>query len=340
MTNPFKPSAGVVAAGADRPRAPTSTASGRRSPTVPGAPGRVSLFTGARGIGKTVMLNEVEDLYLAEGWLRISLTATSSLLAQLHRRSRDCSIPSRPDRADGSPASPPRAGSASTGRTPPTPTGDDLRRTVVALLDALGPAPRTAGHDRRGPRRGAHRLREVAALSQHLVREDRQFALAMAGLPSAVSNLLSDHVLTFLRRADRHDLCAHCWSTTSRTRSGTRSRATAAGSTPRRAPRRPPRPPRATRSWSSSSATRCGAPRRPTSITVDAVSRGVAVASSGCGSWSTRRALNDLSDVDREYLVAMAMDDGPSRVADVAHAARQERAVRQHLPGPARWPPG
>ena len=46
----------------------------------------------------------------------------------------------------------------------------------------------------------------MAALSQHLVREDRQFALAMAGLPTAVSNLLSDHVLTFLRRADRHDL--------------------------------------------------------------------------------------------------------------------------------------
>ncbi len=29
-------------------------------------------------------------------------------------------------------------------------------------------------------------------------------------------------------------------------------------------------------------------------------------------------ALNDLSDVDREYLVAMAVDDGPSRTADVA----------------------
>ena len=29
-------------------------------------------------------------------------------------------------------------------------------------------------------------------------------------------------------------------------------------------------------------------------------------------------ALNDLSDVDREFLAAMAVDDGPSRVADLA----------------------
>ena len=33
----------------------------------PGAPGRIALFTGARGIGKTVMLNEFEDAFLAVG---------------------------------------------------------------------------------------------------------------------------------------------------------------------------------------------------------------------------------------------------------------------------------
>lgn len=39
-----------------------------------------------------------------------------------------------------------------------------------------------------------------------MIPEDREFAVAMAGLPAAVSALLSDEVTTFLRRADKHVL--------------------------------------------------------------------------------------------------------------------------------------
>ena len=42
----------------------------------PGAPGRATLYTGARGSGKTVLLNEVEDRAQAAGWLVVSETAT------------------------------------------------------------------------------------------------------------------------------------------------------------------------------------------------------------------------------------------------------------------------
>ena len=49
-------------------------------------------------------------------------------------------------------------------------------------------------------------LRDLAATFQHLVREDRNVALAVAGLPAAVSDLLNDDVLTFLRRANREEL--------------------------------------------------------------------------------------------------------------------------------------
>ncbi|WPF66334.1 MULTISPECIES: hypothetical protein [unclassified Corynebacterium] len=49
-------------------------------------------------------------------------------------------------------------------------------------------------------------MRQLGALSQHLVREEYPFALILAGLPGAISNLLSDSVLTFLRCAERIEL--------------------------------------------------------------------------------------------------------------------------------------
>lgn len=41
-----------------------------------GAAGRATLYTGARGAGKTVMLNAVEDRAKEHGWLVISETAS------------------------------------------------------------------------------------------------------------------------------------------------------------------------------------------------------------------------------------------------------------------------
>lgn len=44
-------------------------------------------------------------------------------------------------------------------------------------------------------------MRQVATTYQHLVGEDKDIAMAMAGLPHAVSTVLNDKVLTFLNRA-------------------------------------------------------------------------------------------------------------------------------------------
>jgi hypothetical protein len=46
-------------------------------------------------------------------------------------------------------------------------------------------------------------MREFVIAYQHLVTEDRQVALLMAGLPASVYSVLNDDVLTFLRRAKR-----------------------------------------------------------------------------------------------------------------------------------------
>jgi AAA+ ATPase superfamily predicted ATPase len=49
-------------------------------------------------------------------------------------------------------------------------------------------------------------MREVATAYQELVGDRKNIAIAMAGLPHAVSNLLNDSVLTFLNRATRTEL--------------------------------------------------------------------------------------------------------------------------------------
>jgi hypothetical protein len=49
----------------------------------PGAAARATLYTGARGAGKTVMLNAAEDVARERGWLAVSETATAGLVERL-----------------------------------------------------------------------------------------------------------------------------------------------------------------------------------------------------------------------------------------------------------------
>ena len=79
VPNPFKPSAGStppVLVG----RSDQLAAVAEGFDDGPGAPGRLTIFTGARGVGKTVMLNAVDDLALERGWRFVDETATPGLL--------------------------------------------------------------------------------------------------------------------------------------------------------------------------------------------------------------------------------------------------------------------
>ena len=196
------------------------------------------------------------------------------------------------------------------------PSRADLRMRITRLLDLLAPDRGlviTVDEVHGGER---DQLRTIAATSQHLMREDRQFALAMAGLPSAVSNLLSDHVLTFLRRADRHDLKA---LTVDDVEDALRHTVEANGRRLDRGAGRAAAEATAGypfmvqlvghQMWRAGSGD---------TITEDDVVRGVALARRRLRELVHETALNDLSDVDRAFLRAMAVDDGPSRVADIA----------------------
>lgn len=287
----------------------------------PGAPDRLLRFTGARGVGKTVMLSEIADIALQRGWIAISETATPGLVERL-----TSAITRALHQADHTPrrtitgvTAPTIAGTGGGGVTLSTPAEQavEFRTEAGRLLDVL--EPRGVGllitvdevHAA-----GRADLRDLAAVFQHLVREDRDVALALAGLPSAVSDLLNDDVLTFLRRATPVDLedvpldeVSAALNQTIR-ESGKTIYADA---------------------LAAATAATGGYPfmiqlvgyhvwrkSNGSFIDVPAATDGIAAARKRLGSTVHSTALGDLSDIDRTYLVAMAQDDGPSSTGTIA----------------------
>lgn len=282
----------------------------------PGAPGRATIFTGARGIGKTVMLTEAVQAAAALGWVSVDVTATRGMLEQVVEQAEARTAHLRPTpgrRITGVSAS---GWSVQTALPPERPPG--WRTRISAVMDAL--AEHGTGllitvdevH-----RRGIEDLRELAAAYQHFVREEREIALVMAGLPSAVSDLLNDDVLTFLRRADiqrLHDVPLD------EVRSALLVPVRASGRT---------MGPQAL--WAAAEATK-GYPfliqlvgyhiwrQHPdeAEITVEDVAIGAATARQRMAATVHEASLADVSRMDRAFLTAMARTDGPVRTADVA----------------------
>jgi hypothetical protein len=137
----------------------------------------------------------------------------------------------------------------------------------------------------------------------------------MAGLPSAVSSLLSDDVLTFLRRADKqvlsdvpvdevHDALVATITDNGRTINEEASQiaAEATGGYPFLVQLV------GYHLWRSTDRT---------DIDRNATNQGIAAARRRLGSLVHETALNDLSDVDRTFLMAMSPDNGPSRMGNI-----------------------
>jgi hypothetical protein len=159
-------------------------------------------------------------------------------------------------------------------------------------------------------------LRQLATSIQHTFREEREVAFVGAGLTAAVSDVVNDHVLTFLRRAERHSL------------------GSVSGSDVARAIKEPIESSDRTVDddalKSMVDGTRgypfliqlVGAqvwklnPESPIISSADA-ERGVTNAHQRLGSLVHQPALANASDIDKSFLLAMAKDDGPSKMADI-----------------------
>jgi len=319
--NPFRPSTG-----ASPPeligRQPLLDAVADALEDGPGAPGRISIFTGQRGVGKTVMLNEAAEVALRHGWHSIHLTATPGLLTRLDTelaRLAEQVSPGPRRKVTGVQV----AGVGGVSFEPTAAVAADVRTRLTGLLDALGPGSGlllTVDEVHGGARAD---LRELGALTQHMVREEREFALVMAGLPAAVSNLLSDEVLTFLRRADRHplegldvddvqDALEKTIHENGRRIDAELSRLMAEAS-------------RGYPFLVQLVGYHVWRNARSDTIGRTAVELGIRDAQSRLGTLVHEAALDDLSEVDRRFLVAMAVDEGRSRVADIATRLGRDR---------------
>lgn len=288
----------------------------------PGALGRATLYTGARGTGKTVMLNEVADIAAAGGWITIHETATPGFVTRLVTQH----LPTLLAGLD-----PDAKRTKVTGITAPLGVGamtwDSTNSHVVAagLRNQLELACDLLGRQGTGllitldeiHHNQTAELRDFFTTLQHLIRDEREIAFAAAGLPSEVSDLLSDEVLTFLRRADRHTLGAVGFGEVARTIRVTVEAAGRTISLP---------------ACNEAAAATGGYPfliqlvgyhiwrRHPNMIEITEadVDDGVPAALRRMGSLVHEPALADLSYVDRSFLHAMALDDDVSKTGDVA----------------------
>ena len=322
-SNPFTPTAGAVpplliGRDAELDEIADSLEDG------PGAPGRLTMVTGARGVGKTTLLTEVTTRAQPLGWVVVDETATPGLLARI-----DAAVLRALDQVDAST----RAGRPVTGFTPPSVLGTGgggvtladrsvlvvgVRERIGSLLDVV--EPRGGGlmitidevHAA-----GREDLRDLVATFQHLVRERREIALIAAGLPVAVSDLLNDDVLTFLRRAFRvvlEDVPLGLVRDALRTTIEAGGRSIDDGALAAAAEATGGYPFMVQlvghQVWRAAATD---------AISLADVEAGVPAARVRLGSTVHQSALSDVSAVDRSYLLAMAADDDEvSSTGDVA----------------------
>jgi hypothetical protein len=306
----------------------------------PGAPARATLYTGQSGVGKTALLNAIEDRAHEFGWTVISEDASHGLVDRLTNTRipvelRRLAPSDEKRRLTG--LSSPFGGVdwSSDERYPLTP---DLRHRLSELVEMCQDQDRglvlTVDEVHAGQRP------EVVAFAnaiQHLIREGRQIAAVLAGLPRAVhSRVLTDRdnrPITFVRRADRHVLGP--------------VNLTAAEIALREPVVQAERSIDDDALWAATKATK-GYPfmiqlvgfhvwqaASGDTITPDDVTAGVEAATRRIGDLVYAPVYADLNPTDRAFLAAMAHNAGPSKLADIAArmnvTSNQASQYRQHL---------
>lgn len=288
----------------------------------PGSPARSSLITGPRGSGKTVLLHRFKELARQRKWQVLQVSTRPGILNELvsSRLPELIYEMDKPKRRmkqlggnfmgtglsvswgeEGSPAPAPSF------RSLLFRAADLAEKQGGGLLLTLDEVQRDAIED----------LRVITQEVQHAFGENKRLVFAAAGLPSAVSDLLNDNVLTFLRRSERFVL----------NQPVARDEVGRALQVPARSSGKPFKPEaleiavEGTRgfpyliqsigrySWRSA--------RGGEMIGVEAAERGIAEARRKIGENVHHDSLKHLSETDRSFLVAMALDDGPSKMADL-----------------------
>ena len=203
--NPFTPSFGEIPAHmAGRQQIVSSMvrafSSERRRPDL------TTLFSGARGTGKTTLLRLLSHKAEERGWIAVDTTALPGMLDDieigLRKNASHLLEAQAPGRVTSIEIAPLGAIGFERNETPRT----NWRYRMTELVEQLDEAGTglLITVDEVDP--ALDEMVELAAVYQHLVGEGHRVALLMAGLPHNISALLSDKTVSFLRRAQSHSL--------------------------------------------------------------------------------------------------------------------------------------
>jgi type II secretory pathway predicted ATPase ExeA len=167
---------------------------------APGDPYRVVIFTGPRGSGKTVLLSKIANEAEACGWIAIHTVAADGMLAdltdQFERKGTELLPKAAKQKLTGVQA----AGfGVSIENVPEQELGwrtrfdyylDELEKQGVGLLFTVDEVTADVPE-----------MATFVSTIQLFIREKRNIALLMAGLPNEVMQLYQHKSITFLRRA-------------------------------------------------------------------------------------------------------------------------------------------
>jgi len=172
-------------------------------------PNRTSIITGIRGTGKTAILSDVHANLDPDKYAVISITAKDGMLLEIldefvrSSKGKNWAAKSFDKIKDFSVG----AMGFSLGITRNDETKPhSFRFMLTELLDKVKDKGIKTVFLIDEVHNDTAEMREFAVTWQHLVREDYDVALLMAGLPNSVNDVLNDKVLTFLRRAKRVEL--------------------------------------------------------------------------------------------------------------------------------------
>jgi hypothetical protein len=279
-----------------------------------GNPHRSTIFIGARGMGKTVVLSEIAKEAAAAGWITAQITANPAMLNdaidQINAKA-DHLIASGRISLTGISA----AGfGVNFSAVDHEPLGWRQKITKKIIeLEKYNAGVLFLVDEVHASEPG---LKTFLTAYQHLMMEERKVAIALAGLPASVSDLLKVDVITFLRRAYKErlgnigipEVREGLRTTFSENGRAIEDDALEAASN-------------ATggypyliqmvgfQIWEQSDAAVIG---------IKDAAPGIERAKEFLASAVHETSMADLSDMDKNFLVAMAIDDGPAKASDLA----------------------
>jgi len=173
---------------------------------APGDPNRATIFIGARGTGKTVLLTKIANEASRNGWICANVYADDGMLdeilIQIRNQAKEHLTPesltfikSITIAGAGVSRDMKQSIQKASWRSEISSVIEELNEKNIGLLITVDEVNVKIDE-----------MKTLVKVFQHFVRERKETALIMAGLPARVSDLLNDEDVSFIRRAFQHNL--------------------------------------------------------------------------------------------------------------------------------------